>query len=114
MIGALGLFKRRKRRRVLMLPIEPSSEPVDGLHLCRSGAVDPESLAGIDAFGLSDPLAVSLCGNKAVLALAGGDFFHKSPNRCGLVAANIGSTRFSSIASATSRAVSADIRTPFL
>src|SRR5262245_62162314 len=98
MVGALGLLKCFERGGVLALPVEPSLEPGGRLFLRRAGALDAEGITRLDDDGARHPLAVTGIADDADA--------HNAPKRRGASGASNGSIRFSSIASATSRAVS--------
>src|SRR5688500_2118421 len=103
MIGALGVLQRLERGAVLALPVEPPGEPIDGLALRLTGALDAERIVGLVMPCPRDPLAFALDRFDAVA---------HSPNREGATIASAGSMRWSSSASATSCAVNGARSTP--
>src|SRR6185436_6521369 len=96
-IGLLRLLQRVERRGMLALPFEPHAQAGDRVGFGGAGALDAEGIAGVFAACARNPVAVTLACVEAIV--------HK-PNRAGLTAASAGSIVFSSIASATSCAVS--------
>ena len=116
MIRTLGALQRLQRRGVFVLPFEPAHQPAAGRLSGRPGALDAERLAGIVAHRVGEPLAVALRRNETIGPVTERDLFHKpdnyNPNRAGLTRSSIGSIRLSTIASATSAAVSGASSTP--
>src|SRR6266516_2894132 len=102
-VRAFRLLQLLERRGVRALPREPSREPLDRLVLGGCGTFDAEWIAGILAHGFGDPSPIAI----------GAEDLHCSPKRDGLRRAISGSTRPSSIASATSCAVRGASSTPF-
>ena len=103
MIGLLRLLQFVERGGVFALPLEPRIQPRHGLGFRAAGAFDAERVAVILAARPRYPPAITLrCFDTVV---------HK-PNLDGLIASSMGSTRLSSIASATSCAVSGASKTP--
>src|SRR5436190_12271190 len=111
MIGAFRLLERDERRRVLGLPRQPPPQRLGRGLLRLAGAFDAEEVAGALAHRVREPPAVALRGNNAVPDVADRND-HRSPNREGRTASSIGCVVPSSIASATSLAVSGASRTP--
>src|SRR4029453_7817640 len=102
-IPAFRLFHRAERRGMVSLPVEPACQPLDRLVLRIASALDAEWIARILPYGVRHPSAFAF----------GAEYFHHPAKRDGPRAAMRGSTRPSSMASATSRAVSGASSTPF-
>ena len=103
MVRAFRLLQLVERGRMVPLPFEPTGEPVGGLLLGGADALDAEEIAGVFADGVRHPSAVAF----------GTEDLHDAPKRDGPSGAMRGSTRPSSIASATSFAVIGASSTPF-
>src|ERR1700730_5514047 len=102
MVRALRLLQHIERRGVVALPLEPLRETLDCLTFGGRGVLDAERIARVFPHGARDPLSLAF----------GAENLHRSPKRDGVRNAMSGSMRFSSIASATSWAVSGASNTP--
>jgi hypothetical protein len=76
-ILALGLLQGVQRRRVLVLPLEPSRQALHRIRRRRARTFNPVAIAILPADGMRDPLSVELDGSEIEMPIADRDVLEK-------------------------------------
>ena len=78
MVGALGLLEHVEGSGVLVLPLEPAQDAIDGGVLVRRRALDAEAVAGVGLLGVRRPLGVAARRHDPVTPPADDRFRHRA------------------------------------